>query len=209
MIRSRSSFYVLNQASFLVSYRPATRAGLVHGLSRIGLAGPTTPWLRAMVNNLPVMYDEDYGEMAWWTVKFGSDIATHIRWVATVGIKVGSCQHGFTVLLPAPQFLLKRTMRLRWHSGARAWWLNIGNPEVPKDTWTNFRALITLRFGPLPCEGPHMHYRDPEIYRNMYMRRYVNNVTTWRAYPNESMSHYCQRLRDAMLPYIPQDRTMI
>ncbi|GMN69921.1 hypothetical protein TIFTF001_038966 [Ficus carica] len=33
---------------------------------------------------------------------------------------------------------------------ACAWWLNIGSPEVPKDTWTSFRALITLRFGPLP-----------------------------------------------------------
>ncbi|GMN59737.1 hypothetical protein TIFTF001_028824 [Ficus carica] len=33
--------------SFLVSYRPATRAGLVHGLSWTGLAAPTTPWLRA------------------------------------------------------------------------------------------------------------------------------------------------------------------
>ncbi|GMN60422.1 hypothetical protein TIFTF001_029525 [Ficus carica] len=59
---------------------------------------------------------------------------------------------------------------------ARAWLLNIGNTKVPKNTWTNFRALITLRFGPLPG---------------------------WRAYPNKSMGHYCQRFRDAMLPYIP------
>ena len=43
---------------------------------------------------------------------------------------------------------------------ARAWWLNIGNPEVLKDTWTNFRALITLRFRPLPGKGSHMHYYD-------------------------------------------------
>ncbi|GMN47787.1 hypothetical protein TIFTF001_016965 [Ficus carica] len=45
MIRSRTSFHVLNQASFLVLYRPITRAGLIHGLSWIGLAAPITPWL--------------------------------------------------------------------------------------------------------------------------------------------------------------------
>ncbi|GMN20428.1 hypothetical protein TIFTF001_043087 [Ficus carica] len=39
----------------------------------------------------------------------------------------------------------------------------------------------------------------------MYMRRYVSYVAAWRAYPNESMGHYCQRFRDAMLPYIPLD----
>ncbi|GMN25974.1 hypothetical protein TIFTF001_046008 [Ficus carica] len=59
---------------------------------------------------------------------------------------------------------------------ARSWWLNIGNPEVPKDCWRNFRALTTLRFGPLPGERPHMHYRDPKIYRDMYMRQYDRSM---------------------------------
>ncbi|GMN62284.1 hypothetical protein TIFTF001_031369 [Ficus carica] len=55
--------------SFLVSYRPVTMAGLVHGLSWIGLAAPTTPWLRATVSSLPVMYDTRLWSMAWQTVK--------------------------------------------------------------------------------------------------------------------------------------------
>ncbi|GMN54001.1 hypothetical protein TIFTF001_023132 [Ficus carica] len=66
-----------------------------------------------------------------------------------------------------------------------------------------------MRFGPLPGEGPYMHYRNPEIYRDMYMRRYVSNVAAWRAYPNEYMGHYYQWFRDAMLPHIPQDRSII
>ncbi|GMN47587.1 hypothetical protein TIFTF001_016764 [Ficus carica] len=92
---------------------------------------------------------------------------------------------------------------------ACAWWLSIGDPKVPKNVWTNFKALITLRYGSLPGEGLHMHYYDPEIYHDMYMSRYVSYLATWRAYPNESMGHYCQRFRDAMLPYIPHDRPMI
>ncbi|GMN47789.1 hypothetical protein TIFTF001_016966 [Ficus carica] len=39
-------------------------ASLVHGLSWIGLATLTTPWLRTTVNNLSVKLDEDYGDMA-------------------------------------------------------------------------------------------------------------------------------------------------
>ena len=27
---------------------------------------------------------------------------------------------------------------------ARIWWLSLGDPEIPKDVWTNFEALITL-----------------------------------------------------------------
>ncbi|GMN28026.1 hypothetical protein TIFTF001_046196 [Ficus carica] len=27
---------------------------------------------------------------------------------------------------------------------ARTWWLSIGDPEIPKDVWMNFRALTTL-----------------------------------------------------------------
>ncbi|GMN66046.1 hypothetical protein TIFTF001_035119 [Ficus carica] len=34
-----------------------TRSGLVHGLSWIGLATPTTPWLRATVSYLLAMLD--------------------------------------------------------------------------------------------------------------------------------------------------------
>ncbi|GMN72385.1 hypothetical protein TIFTF001_052849 [Ficus carica] len=50
-----------------------------------------------------------------------------------------------------------------------------------------------------------MPYRDPDIYNDMYMRRYLNYVSEWQAYPNESMGHYCRRFRDALLPYIPRE----
>ncbi|GMN52709.1 hypothetical protein TIFTF001_021852 [Ficus carica] len=86
---------------------------------------------------------------------------------------------------------------------ARIWWLSLGDPEIPKNVCMNFRALIILRYGPLPGEGPH--YRDPDIYRDMYMRRYISYVAAWKAYPNKSMDHYRRRFRDAMLPYVPLD----
>ncbi|GMN70643.1 hypothetical protein TIFTF001_039684 [Ficus carica] len=46
---------------------------------------------------------------------------------------------------------------------------------------------------------------------DMYMRRYVSYVASWLIYSNEFMGHYnyYQWIRDAMLPYIPQDRPMI
>ncbi|GMN65117.1 hypothetical protein TIFTF001_034184 [Ficus carica] len=44
--------------------------------------------------------------------------------------------------------------------------------------------------------------RDPEVYNDMNMRRYLDYVTDWHAYPRESMGHYCRRFQDAMLPHI-------
>ncbi|GMN46173.1 hypothetical protein TIFTF001_015362 [Ficus carica] len=88
---------------------------------------------------------------------------------------------------------------------ARIWWLSLGDLEIPRDVWMNFLALIILRYRPLPGEGLNMHHRDVDIYRDMYMRRYVSYVVAWRLYPKESIGHYCQRFRDAMLPYIPLD----
>ncbi|GMN66804.1 hypothetical protein TIFTF001_035866 [Ficus carica] len=72
-------------------------------------------------------------------------------------------------------------------------------------TWVDFCSLITARYGPLPDEDTNMPFRDPEIYSDMYLRRYLSHVANWRAYSNESMGHYCRRFRDAMLPYIPRD----
>ncbi|GMN66967.1 hypothetical protein TIFTF001_036031 [Ficus carica] len=80
-------------------------------------------------------------------------------------------------------------------------------PVIPRDrgTWADFHALIIARFRLFPDEDADMFYRDPEIYHNMYLRRYLSYVADWRAYPNKSMGHYCQRFRDAMLPHIPRD----
>ncbi|GMN60800.1 hypothetical protein TIFTF001_029884 [Ficus carica] len=88
---------------------------------------------------------------------------------------------------------------------ARIWWITVGEPAMPGGTWVNFRTVITERYGPLPDEDANMPYRDPEIYNDMYLGHYLSYVVDWRAYPNESMGHYCQRFRDAMLPHIPHD----
>ncbi|GMN60012.1 hypothetical protein TIFTF001_029100 [Ficus carica] len=88
---------------------------------------------------------------------------------------------------------------------ARLWWLTLGEQAIPRGLWAYFRALIITRYGPLPDEEANMPYRDPKIYNDMYMRRYLSYVIDWHAYPNESMGHYCQRFQDSMLPYIPQD----
>ncbi|GMN60100.1 hypothetical protein TIFTF001_029193 [Ficus carica] len=76
---------------------------------------------------------------------------------------------------------------------ARLWWMSLGEPVIPKRSWADFRALIIARYGPLPDEEANMPYRDPDIYNDMYMRRYLNYAAEWRAYPNESMGHYCRR----------------
>ncbi|GMN66405.1 hypothetical protein TIFTF001_035472 [Ficus carica] len=88
---------------------------------------------------------------------------------------------------------------------ARIWWITAGEPAMPGGTWVNIRAIITERYGPLPDEDANMPYWDPEIYNDMYLGRYLSYVVDWRAYPNESMGHYCQRFRDTMLPHIPHD----
>ncbi|GMN23689.1 hypothetical protein TIFTF001_043714 [Ficus carica] len=72
-------------------------------------------------------------------------------------------------------------------------------------TFTDFRALVIERVGPLPEEGAAEPYRDPEIYLDMHHARYLSFTATWHAYPQESMGHYCRRFQEAMLPYIPQD----
>ncbi|GMN32981.1 hypothetical protein TIFTF001_044745 [Ficus carica] len=218
MIRSRTSFHVLNQASFLVLYRPATRAGLVHGLSWIGLAAPATPWLRVTevvlaerklmtyahaivkqpIGGLSQLVSERVPAILFYSFAASATIfieedceASLTFWGMEPCIFDGTqgaatlaeWLHDLEILFRLCHIEARLQVMLasrRLVEEACAWWLNIGNPE-----------------------GPHMHYRDPEIYHNMYMRRYVSNVVDWRAYPNESMSHYCKQFRDAMLPYIP------
>ncbi|GMN19730.1 hypothetical protein TIFTF001_042917 [Ficus carica] len=88
---------------------------------------------------------------------------------------------------------------------ARLWWMTHGERALPDRTWAHFRALVIARYGPIPEEGAGEPYRDPEIYRDMQHRRYQSFVADWRAYPQESMGHYCRRFQEAMLPHIPQD----
>ncbi|GMN18680.1 hypothetical protein TIFTF001_050830 [Ficus carica] len=38
-----------------------------------------------------------------------------------------------------------------------------------------------------------------------YYTRYLSYVADWHAYPQETMSHYCRRFQEAMLPHIPQE----
>ncbi|GMN25503.1 hypothetical protein TIFTF001_051444 [Ficus carica] len=86
---------------------------------------------------------------------------------------------------------------------ARVWWMTEGKPVMPGGTWADFRILITARYGPPPDEDANMPTRDPEIYNDMYLSRFLSYVADWSAYPNESMGHYCRRFQEAMLPHIP------
>ncbi|GMN58705.1 hypothetical protein TIFTF001_027786 [Ficus carica] len=76
---------------------------------------------------------------------------------------------------------------------AGLWWMSLGEPVIPEGLWADFRTLIIARYGPLPDKEANMPYRDPDIYNDMYMRRYLNYAAEWQAYPNESMRHYCRR----------------
>ncbi|GMN65602.1 hypothetical protein TIFTF001_034681 [Ficus carica] len=59
---------------------------------------------------------------------------------------------------------------------ARLWWLTLGLPDVQGLAWVDFRAFILARFGPLPDKEANIPYRDPDIYNDMYIRRYLNYV---------------------------------
>ena len=86
---------------------------------------------------------------------------------------------------------------------ARLWWRYIGEPALLGGSWEEFRTLIIERYGPILEKDVTIPYRDPAIYNNMNFERYLNYAADWHAYPGESMSHYCRRFQEAMLPYIP------
>ena len=90
---------------------------------------------------------------------------------------------------------------------ARIWWISVGEPQLPSRTWAHFRSLMVGRFGPILDYGPGAPQRDPDIYRDMYDRRYHSYTLEWHAYPHETMAHYCMRFQEAMLPYVSQDMT--
>ncbi|GMN29339.1 hypothetical protein TIFTF001_046331 [Ficus carica] len=73
---------------------------------------------------------------------------------------------------------------------------------MPGGTWVDSCTLITVRYGLPLDEDANMPYRDPEIYNDMYLERFLSYVADWGAYPNESMGHYCRRFQEAMLPHI-------
>lgn len=87
---------------------------------------------------------------------------------------------------------------------ARSWWRSIGEPALLGGSWEEFRVLIIGRYGPIPDADAAMPYRDETIYDNMNFERYLNFIVDWHAYQNESMSHYCRRFQEAMLPHIPR-----
>ncbi|GMN22812.1 hypothetical protein TIFTF001_050232 [Ficus carica] len=155
-------------------------------------------------------------------------VAAYVRRVVTELVsEPGFLPSGFTVCLPAPQSLFvtmddDRDAALVFfgmqpllgaspgfisHSvssvEARVWWMTVGEPAMPGGTWADFRILTTARYGPPPDEDAIMPARDPEIYNDMYLSRFLSYVADWSAYLNESMGHYCRRFQEAMLPHIP------
>ncbi|GMN26284.1 hypothetical protein TIFTF001_040830 [Ficus carica] len=240
--------HITRESNLLLQFVGATNPSssitwLVHGLSWIGLAAPTIPWLRAMVSSLLAILDTRRWGMAGLTVKLrdGDRYAFCVKYMSLllnkygnglhkagryrVGIREDSC-------LPVSQYAclchshlslvgwlydmesIFRIFHIEAHLQvllatrclaveARLWWMTIGEPSMPGGTWVDFCALITVRYGLPPDEDANMPYRDPEIYNDMYLERFISYVADWRTYPNESMGHYYQRFRDAMLPHIP------
>ena len=88
---------------------------------------------------------------------------------------------------------------------ALLWWITTGERNLPSRTWADFREMMITHFAQVADQGENAPYRDQEIYRDMIRTRYFTLAALWRAYPQESMGHYCRRFLDAMLPHIPQD----
>ena len=88
---------------------------------------------------------------------------------------------------------------------ALLWWITTGERNLPSRTWADFRELMIMHFAQVADQEGDVPYRDPEIYNDMMRTRYFTLAALWRAYPHESMGHYCRRFLDAMLPHIPQD----
>ncbi|GMN59315.1 hypothetical protein TIFTF001_028394 [Ficus carica] len=166
--------------------------GLVHGLNWTGLAAPSTPWLRATVSNLMAICD-----------------ARRVRKVGRVRVGIRAKVSAFqfhsmpacaTVIAHLQVLLANRCLAM----DARLWWRTIGEPEILGGSWEDLRTLIIARYGPFPDRDAAMPYQNPEIYNDMNFKRYLSYVADLHAYLNESMGHYCRRLQDAMLPYIPE-----
>ena len=54
---------------------------------------------------------------------------------------------------------------------ARFWWRTMGEQAMQGGSWAEFRALLTVRYGPLPNEDANVPGRDPDIYNDMYLER--------------------------------------
>ena len=90
----------------------------------------------------PVQIEEDHKiSLAFWGMEPRLFDGTHkaaafAEWLHDIEILFQLCHIGAHLwVMLASRCLIEE---------ARAWWLNIGNLEVPEDTWTNFRALITV-----------------------------------------------------------------
>ncbi|GMN64861.1 hypothetical protein TIFTF001_033909 [Ficus carica] len=193
---------MISRMQYVVSTR--VRSGLVHGLSWTGLAAPTTPWQCATVSKLIAMLDTRQWSMARQTVKLwdGNHYAGRVR----VGIRETGPAFRFHSMLACATVIPHLQVALASRClavDARLWWRTQGENEVQGGLWEDFRNAIIARFGPIREEDAGMHYRDPDIYRDMNTARYLNYVYDWHAYPVESMGHYCRRFQEAMLPHIP------
>ncbi|GMN18610.1 hypothetical protein TIFTF001_049822 [Ficus carica] len=91
------------------------------------------------------------------------------------------------------------------YGDARLWWIDTGERQVPSRTWAQFRAVMLVRYGPLPPRDEGAPARDPDIYRDMRHTRYQMLSQAWHAYPGETMSHYWWRFEEMIHPHIPQD----
>ncbi|GMN31595.1 hypothetical protein TIFTF001_044596 [Ficus carica] len=85
---------------------------------------------------------------------------------------------------------------------ARLWWRTIGEPTIPGRSWEDFRTQIIARYGPLPEGDATMPDRDPKVYNDMNMRRYLDYVADWHAYPRDPEMRALQLLRNRLPPEV-------
>ncbi|GMN30294.1 hypothetical protein TIFTF001_044445 [Ficus carica] len=170
------------------------KSGLVHDLSWIGLAAPTIPWLRATVSSILAILDTRRWGMEGLTVKLrdGDRYAFCVKYIFET---MDDDRDAALVFYGMQPLLFDGTQRTASLAGWR-------EPAMPGGTSVDFHALITVRYGLPPDEDANMPYRDPEIYNDMYLERFLSYVADWGSYPNESMGHYCRRFQEAMLPHI-------
>ncbi|GMN63715.1 hypothetical protein TIFTF001_032784 [Ficus carica] len=131
--------------------RPATRAGLVHGLSWIGLAAPTTPWLRATVSNLSAILDTRRCQVA--KLEYLLMIARNLEgevckpWLAK-GARLGSLGCGF----------IKARPRGVASSSGRSWCASLGLPRnkarrVAHPSYKHESGFPAIHFQGLPASA--------------------------------------------------------
>ncbi|GMN66993.1 hypothetical protein TIFTF001_036056 [Ficus carica] len=103
---------------------------------------------------------------------YAVDVTAYVGWVVTelVSERVPAF---WSHSLPASATVVVPLASRCLVAGARIWWITLGEPAIPRGTWADFCTLIISCYGLFHDEDANMPYRDPDIYRDMYLGRYL------------------------------------